>query len=531
MLSPSMAFSSYRPGLFAALAALSLLPACGAQQNELDVDIDPPATSDRSTLRFEDPRTLTLAPGDVEQIVVLGSPAAGYQISFALLGEPLDAWLDHAAVAAEPDSGRAYVELHAPSQPTTFHLRASVLDDSGAPGASADRSVAVSQDGFGSVAITPIYDGTRPVTEWTASVTAGVTCKDLTATLPMDAENALVETGAPGSPLVVENAPVGPNLAVVVRAGHYAWGCTDTTALTPGGTVKVDVDVLNKKLDLSAVELSAMFRYDAVATALAPIHEQGGALLAEAFLSKGSKVGSVVLNGMQALLPPAGKFAFGVQRINKGWESLAATHFAAQSPGLRQQLELWIAAGLVQQSPSFEGALVSSAKPDVGTLAVTHVGSVEAADAGAEPDAPLTWGTEGDKVLLATSISWQPSRFAGAAALGPAELDFPGASSVADALAQSADCAALATAMGGFEGCDVTCVEQLCTAAIAARFGVALAASQASGELATLSLSASANAVVGDHAEPITLEGHFIGDATYGTTSLSMMGNLSAKTK
>lgn len=527
-----MAFSSRRLGLFAGLAATLALPACSASEDNKFTGGSSPTPPSSATLRFESPKTLALATGAVEEVAVLGEPAAAYQIAFALLGEPLDAWLDHAAVAAEPGTGRARVELHAPSKATTFRIRASLLDETGAPGASADRAVAVSEEGFGSVEVTPLYDGSRPITEWTASVAAGF-CKEIAPDLPQDPAGAIMTSAPPGSPLIIENAPVGPNLAVVARAGHFAWGCADTAALTPGGTVKVDVKVINKELDLSATTLEAMFRHDDDATALAPIHEKGGALLAETFVPMGSKVGSVVLNGMAALVPQVNMGTFASQRINKGWDSLAAMHFAAQSPGLRQQLELWIASGLVQQSPSFEGLLVPGDTPELGTLVMTKVGSVDAAAAGAPASAPLTWKAEQttDKVLMASSFSWQPSRFAGAAALGPAQLDFPSAASVADALTLSADCAGLASAMGAFGTCDVACVEQLCAAAIGARFGSALAASQMTGQVATMSLQASPDAMVGDEAEPLSLAGHFLGDATDGQSTVTVTGDLTAKAK
>ena len=74
--------------------------------------------------------------------------------------------------------------------------------------------------------------------EWTASVVVIASCADLAATLPEEPAGALTATApASGMPVIPENAPVGPNLAVVVRAGHFAWGCADTAAPTPGGTM------------------------------------------------------------------------------------------------------------------------------------------------------------------------------------------------------------------------------------------------------------------------------------------------------
>jgi len=41
-------------------------------------------------------------------------------------------------------------------------------------------------------------------------------------------------------------APVGPNLAVFVRAGYYMWGCSDESNLRAGETVELAVTIIDK---------------------------------------------------------------------------------------------------------------------------------------------------------------------------------------------------------------------------------------------------------------------------------------------
>ncbi|APR78332.1 Hypothetical protein A7982_03679 [Minicystis rosea] len=480
-----------------------------------------------ASVRFDETGTLALAPGSTHVLGVVGEPAAPYAIAFTLLGSPLDGWLDPPVTTAG-STGHAGVELHAPSQATTFHVRASLLDEKGAPGASAERAVAVSDQGFGSIRVEPMYGGHRTVTEWTASVVAGPTCNDLATTLPEEPPGALGATAPAGAVPIIKNAPVGPNLAVVIRAGHFAWGCANTTALTPGGTVTVPVKVIDKALDLTGASLLTTFDFSGAAAALSPLLAAAGALVAETFLPSNGKEGSVILNAMAALVPSSSTAAFSTQRIDKGWDALATAHFSKLAPGLRDRLVLWSSAGLASQSLSLD-ALLASGNPGPATATVTRFGDVDGAAAGASKSVPLTWSAEPqDKVILSADIGWEPSRFAGNAALAAAQVDVPDAASVSDALVAVADCPGLAYALGSFGTCDAACIEQLCEKAIGTRFGAALDASLKTAALGTLSIKASADATVGDTAQPTGLSGHWLGDLAVGGTSISLSGTLTA---
>src|SRR5262249_34936452 len=156
---------------------------------------------------------------------------AAYEIRFALLGDSFDASLDEASVIAD-SQGRANVVLHAPNMSTIFRLRASIEG-----GPSAEAQIAVSDQGFGTVRVLPEYMGTRAVKSWTASVVARAKCADIAPKLPTEPPGALVGTaGAAGYP-IIKGAPVGPNLAVTLRAGHYMWGCSDATGLKANDTL------------------------------------------------------------------------------------------------------------------------------------------------------------------------------------------------------------------------------------------------------------------------------------------------------
>jgi len=511
---------------------LVALPACGAAGDggTGGGGGGPPVPTDHATVRFDEPGTLALSPGEAAALAVTGDPPAAYRIGFSLLGQPLDAWLDHPSVSAD-GAGHAAVGLHAPAQATTFHVRASLLDPSGAPGPSADRAVAVSDQGFAAIAVTPVYNGHRTITEWTASVVASTSCADVLPMLPDEPAGALSATGAAdGMPVVVDEAPVGAALAVVARAGHFAWGCSDVKATTPGDTLAVSVTLIDKPLDLSSAALDATFSWPAAAPDLAPLYAHATLLLGEAFIPSGSKDGAVVLNAMAALVPPASSAAFDQQRIDKGWDAIASTHFAALSPGLKQQLALWTTAGLALEPPSFEAMLTAGADPAQAGVTVLRFGSVDPAQAGVPPGATFDWSQEpNDKMLIAGSIGWEPTRYAGAAALAAAQVDVPGAASLGVALAAVGDCHGLGVELGGFGTCDAGCVEQLCSAALGARFGAALGASAKAGQLGKVGLKATAEATVGDTAEPVSLTGKWIGDIGDVAVDVSLSGDLTAK--
>lgn len=501
---------------------------CSSGSETIGAGGGPPLPVESAELGFDEVPTLTMSPGAVEVVGLGGRPAAPYRIALSLVGQALDAWLDTPVVVADASTGHATFELHAPSLATTFRLRASLLDERGAPGPSAERAVAVSGEGFATLRVVPSYQGIRHVDAWSASVAALTTCTDLALTLPQDPPGALLASAATHEEVVVENVPVGPKLAVVLRAGHYAWGCTEIEAPAPNRALFAEVVVIDKPLDLSHASLATTFEYGVGAADLQPIFTRGSALLAEAFLPSGSKIGAVVLNGMQALVSAQDKAIFTQRRIDEGWDQIAAQHFAQQPTGLRERLESWMSTGLDTQSPSFEAILAAGATSGQVMLTPTRFGDADPQMAGMT-DVLASWSTEPqDSVLISASLEWEPSRFAGAAALGPALQDVPAASSVADALALAGDCSALASALGAFGSCDIACVRHLCSASIEARFGAALGASQEVGMLGEIIVKAAASATISDAAEPITLVGTWVGDFTDGVSSAKVSGALTA---
>jgi len=129
-------------------------------------------------------RPSALTPGQIADISVKTSPPDTYAISFLLVGEALDASLDKRTWSPIPDGAPRCA--CARQGATNFVVRAKIKD-----GPSADLQVAVSDQGFGSLAITPAYGGARSTREWIAQVVSGTTCEALAPNFPADLPGAL----------------------------------------------------------------------------------------------------------------------------------------------------------------------------------------------------------------------------------------------------------------------------------------------------------------------------------------------------
>ena len=294
-----MSFLLRRLGLGLTLAFSAWQSACSSSASDAPSTHGPEPPGDMATVRFDDADTLELGLGVPVSLHVIASPPKAYSVGFTLVGASLDASLD-ASVVRTNDAGRASVTLRAPSQATTFRVRAALLDASGVPGASAERAIAVSNAGFGTVRISPQYLGQRAVTTWTANVVAKSTCKDLAATLPADPPGALTGAAKSGGEPVIAHVPVGADLAVTLRAGHFAWGCAAAPSLTANATVDVPVMVIDKPLDLSAANLAATFTYSVDPISYASFLADAVGALDDAFMPTGTPEGTILLNAMGA---------------------------------------------------------------------------------------------------------------------------------------------------------------------------------------------------------------------------------------
>lgn len=496
----------------------------GCSQHDAARDVEAagvPGTD--ATLTFDDAGTLELAPGERRVVGVTGSPPASYEVRFSLIGKATGAWLDSTTVVAGPD-GQASVQLHGPSLASTFRLRATLKD-----GPSAEIGVAVSDKGFGTIHVVPRYAGQREVSAWVASVKAGTTCADIATTLPDDPEGALVETAGPDEPVVVRSAPVGPNLAVALRAGRAMWGCVDVSDLQAGATRDVRVTVKDGPIDLAATSLDLTLAFTPsgdVQTLFAATTER----LVEALLPEGVEA-AALLDEMALAAPDDQALAFAEQRSLGLWDQVTAGHLASLEVPLRDACSAWAALGLTQQTPEISGYLRALGDvPGNAFFQATSFGTVDAEDAGLPPEHRMSWTTEpGDVLRLVGDLYWIPSRFVGAVAWQAASSALPTAASMPEALAEAAQCQALGATLAGYPGCDEACLADLCLAALAARWQLALDASALAGLVGELGVSASGPATVDEDAIPITWSADCIGVISNGESEpVTVQGQASA---
>ncbi|MFO0761839.1 MAG: hypothetical protein U0359_35690 [Byssovorax sp.] len=519
---------TYAPALVL-LAALSHA-ACAADNEAVDTGSTGSGgrgEEPSQALYFEDEGTLTLAPGEVRTVAVRGARSGDFSVAFSLLGDFGDAFVEASVVQADK-KGVARVVLHASNQATTFTLRAAVLDEEGQLGAGAELSVAVSDQGFGNVRVLPQYTGSRSIATWTASVVARTTCADLVGTLPGEPAGSLVASSSPLGHPIIHNAPVGPNLAVTLRAGHFAWGCADASTLSAGSTLDVKVTVLDKPIVLSATNLDLKLDFQPEPMAFAKLTESAGELLREGFVPSGESEPSALLDAMAGLLPAEQVLAFNTQRTLQDWDELAADHFTAEGIDLRQKIGGWVLSGLPLPAQTLTGNLsAKDGAPDQATLSAVVVGGLPGADVGVDDASAFTWTADpNDALILKGLLHWQPSRLMGSLARTSALAEVENASSMADALADAADCEGLAVALGAFPTCSTSCLATLCHDALGARWAAALSASSDAGLLGHIVITAAGPAKLDDEAKPIGFSGLWVGSIGDNQISAETKGNI-----
>lgn len=475
-------------------------------------------TTVHATLVFEEAASIDLAPGETRAISIATTPPASYELYFALRDAPSDASLDSGHLFTGKD-GRATIKLHAPSTPASFTLRAWIKN-----GPTTELPVAVSKQGVATIQVVPEYDGPRPVTEWVASVIAGTTCDALAGQLPGEPKGAFVATAPQPEDPLIQSVPVGPKLAVTVRAGHYAWGCADANGVGSSGATKVKVHVVDVPLALDRTSLDIKLAY-------APEAQPYGKLLGGArekfldvFLPPGTTEAQTLLDAMAAKADdPAG---FALERAAGGWDLLAAAHFATLPVPLRKQMSTWIDLGLGSAMPEITGRLEAVlGVPGKALFAAASIGGLDAASAGAPAAHLMSWtSSPNDKVFLSGTVYWLPSRFVGTACRAGADQDLGALESMTDALAQAASCADFASDIGGNDACDGWCFADLCRAALSTQWQKALDASAADETIGTIAIGASGVAQVDDIATPIAMSGTWLGTISDGETSALASG-------
>ncbi len=472
-----------------------------------------------TSVAFDQHDTLELSPSELYQVRATTTPGA--TVSFLLIGDSYDASLDQGAARAD-DAGHVVVTLKAPSRPSTFHLVATTGKN-----ATDDLPVAVSEQGFGSIRVTPKYAGGRKVAGWTASVAVGASCDAVLAGFPKDPIGALhADAIANGKPLLT-SVPVGPSLAVAVRSGALMWGCTETQLTSPETTTELTLDVLNRPMVLSTASLTLGLEFSPSALTYDALLDDSANLLSVTAFPQGSSA-TDLLDAVRALLPAASQASFDQHRQAGSLDVTVASAMAADP---RSLLSGWLAAAKASSpstSPQITGVLKGSAsRPGAADFGVTALGPVSAATAGVSTQAMLSWSANADDTLvIGGHFTYSPTRYVGALLSAEALKADANATDAASALATGIDCASIGPLLEGFDGCMSSCGEALCQQALGQMWQHGISAAD---DLGVVDVAASGGALVDDAAQPTSLDGSWVGDLTALGTSCVMKGLATAQ--
>lgn len=492
----------------------------------------PPTSTPGIRVSFGEEGPLELSPGQSITLSVGTSPPKIYEIHFALLGEPLDASLDKATALTDA-SGQVDITLKAPNTSTSFKILAS------ADGAASDEiAVNIKEQGLGQVRVIPAYAGTRHVDEWTASAHAGTNCKALAGLLP-DKIAPTVSAASPGdSAPVLEDVPVGPNIAVVLHSAHAMWGCTDEAHLKAGQLIETVVTVVDQPLNLAATDLDVSIAFPPADEAYLTIMKNTSDALLDAFMPAAPMdVPKALLDAMEAALPPDQLDAFQQERALSGWDQKTEMHLGALPVLPRDQVQAWLAEALDPslnpQAPpaAIDGHLMPAASvAGKAWFSPLTISGLPIDQAGMPATHLINWSAQtGDTVLLSGTFYWIPSRLAGNLAFARARETFNNASSMGEILSSVLDCPLLSATLGGTAGCDALCMESACAQALSDLWLKALELSNTNGQPGFLQMVASGHATVDGFAAPNFFEGKWLGVLSNGAIETNASGILSGK--
>jgi hypothetical protein len=525
-------------------AILAALTSCAAQGSpEMTSDSGGGAGAPAELgITFDAAAPLMLEPRESRIVGVTVDPPGDHLVRFALLddgeGTPGDASLD--ATERRTDlTGRAEITLTAPSVPAAFLLRASV--DS----ITQTLPVAVDASGLTSLTVVPRYSDNREISRWIASAHEGATCAQVKGTPP---EDGPYTAQAPfGQSPRLEHVPVGVSLAVTLRAGQFAGGCTTLERALEGESNRVTVDVINRPIQLPISSVDLVFSVDgpndAARAAFEAVIESS---LAAIFMPETSDV-EALLDEMEATLEGAERTAFRSARGAAAWDSrLETTLGEAAVDFLRLPLTRFLAQGLSSgRDDLVEAQIEAAGGPEDASVELLRVADGTPEEAGFLTEFDARWQADAaDNVLIGTSFSFSAPALLVALAKQPAIAEVPASSSVAGALATLAPCSQIAdvlveygqadgvsyTGCGANCSCDLECTLALCEAGITSlvqRFAD-LDATQTS----SIEIAATGRAVVGTNAELEGLsDGSWVGNLDVGSSAAQLSGSLRSSTE
>lgn len=470
---------------------------------------------------------LVMAPGEAREITVRIVPPGRHRVRFALLGDSLDASLDRTEVDTD-DDGNAVVGITAPTNATSaeFRVRASVGED-----VAAELAVTVTSSATGTLTVSPAYTGARTVKFWVASAHPTTACADLAGVPPADGD--IVSEAAFGYDPVL-SVPAGRALAVSLRGEEKIAGCLEVPPLAAHEIAAVTVPLSDVPLRLAGTALRLTLDLAAITPSWRVLLAPAAAAVSSAFAGAADDDVDALLDAMLEVAPARAPDAdFATARTSGGWDGALHGYVALRGGNrlLRDALERWLLDGAAGLESS--GALVGTVTPVAGVdgkadFVAESFGEHAASAAGWPESTLVSWQAEpGDRLLLGLRIPWTPAELLLALGAEAALADHPAAASVAQALDEVVDCAALGAdlqvrALGSMGSCDASCAADVCVLALDALWR--RAATDTEPVTASVELSATAAAAVDARARPVGCEGTWTGQILLGDEAATGSG-------
>ncbi len=481
------------------------------------------------TLKFEQQGTLELRPREKSTLLLDASP--GTTVTLLLLGDALDASLGEATAQADAN-GLASVQLVAPSQPTTFVVRAQVGDL-----ASAELHVAVSEQGFATVDIIPSYTGKRDLSGWSADILVGGSCEDILAGYPQNPVGALHVESSTLSGLSIESVPVGPELAVAVRSGSLAAGCANFSAKHPEGVDEITITVLDRQVDLSGAELDVSLVYSPSAPSdFGAIVRDGALEVADVAFPTTTPLSTLLLDEMGLLIPEDSSSSFAALREQSALDDVVASDLEGVDPhAFCASLAEAGAALAVARTTGADLATIDGRvsgqtdQPGKASFALASFLGFDASELSTPPGASFSWSASVDDLLVITGVLPVAAARVGAAFMKDAYADQGGTTSIPDAITEAIDCAQIAqtiTYNGAVEGCDQACLEDACATAAASRWELGVSADD-EANLGNLQIGVSGTMSVSGDLVPLELQGTWLGTLSSPLAQTQISGDAS----
>jgi hypothetical protein len=531
-----------------ALGCASAIGACGADaapdtaeaagaggndaEGRLQLGITDPLSG--QTVEFGDDARIVRPPNSVTHLWVQTEPFRLVRTALLANGDqtPGSAALDGTQFQTD-GSGRVALRLTAPPTPTSFLLRVWV---DGIPPRQVE--VTIAQIGSASVRVVPLYVGKRPIQRWTASAIVDQDCAKLLGSPPPDGEYANEPMDPPQLDVVtIANVPVGPRLAILIRAAEYAWGCANLQAALEGETNTVQVTVTDVPMHLSTQALDLNLALSSRAD-WTPLFELPIGSALDATLDGAADDVEALLDAMQAALGSAARSEFSDMREASGWDVQlrAALGAATAATSVRAPLERWMRAGLAEMKldPAFETRLSADASDDPKLTLEESFGFEAESVHTSVVGSPRFSADARDSVLLGADLELDPARLLLSSAEGQAEDEVDGAANVSEALAELVSCDVVADTLIGYglntgyanAECDADCVHDLCREAIDEL--VSRAADATRDAPARIELAVSGPGQVGERAEFSALNGSWLGRFTRGDVTADLAGSATA---